>query len=141
MSFVDRLKAILSGKKSRPQPGLYAALEKQLDGLEAKLQITDQVKRIEGGLEGFDLAYEEARQTLASYTGEGRRQDVLDLLLKRMELSRAAAHLLREEEPDRKRQSCLKFLADFKELKGQLPQRTKTKYERIRIDFQSGRLR
>jgi len=138
MSFLDKLKGLFGGKKE--EPSLYAALEKQVDALENKLLISEQQKRIEGGIDGFDMAYEETRQMLQGYSGEGAGQEALQMLRTRMTLAHKVAHLLREEDPAKKRRLCQEFVAEFRPLRDTLHYRTKTKYERIRIDFESGRL-
>jgi len=140
MGFLDRLKALFGGKKGGAEQGLYEALERQVDAIEGRLIISDRAKRVEGGLGGFDLALDEARQVLAGYTGEGAAPEALEVLSKRLDLAAQAAHLLRETDPGRKKQMCERFVADFHEMRDDLHFRTKSKYERLRIDFQSGRL-
>jgi phage shock protein A len=140
MGFLDRLLGLF-GPRKKAEPGLYGALEKQIDALENRLTITEHRKLIEGGIEGFDLAFEEARQMLANYGGERGDKPALDLLRRRMDLASAAAHLLREEDPQKRQQLRLKFLADFRAVRDQLTYRIKTKYERLRIDFESGRMK
>jgi len=138
MGFLDRLKALFGGR-DKGEPTLYQALGNQVDALEARLIVTDQVKRIEGGIEGFDMAFDEVQQILAGHIGEGAVPDDLEQLRKRMDLARQAAHLLRESDLEKRKQMCEAFLADFRQARALLHFRTKSKYERIRIDHESGR--
>ena len=140
MGLLERLKALFGGgKKKDREENLYAALERQVDALESRLVITDRVKRIEGGVEAFDMAFDEVRQLLAGYGGEGGGEEALEVLRRRLELARQAAHLLRETDPEARREMCRRFIADFRQMRQHLHFRTKSKYERIRIDFESGR--
>ena len=139
MGFLDRLKALFGGKKEA-EGTLYAALGRQVDAIEERLIISDRVKRVEGGVSALDLALEEARQVLAGYAGEGAVPEALEVLSKRLDLAAQAAHLLHEADLGRKKQMCERFVADFHEMRDHLHFRTKSKYERLRIDFQSGRL-
>jgi len=139
MGFLDRIKALF-GVKKKEEPSLHTALQTQVDALERRLIVTDRVKRIEGGIEGFEMAFEEIQQVLAGYGGEGPGQDDLEQLRRRMELARQAAHLLREPDLEKRKQMCQAFLADFLPMRPFLHFSTKSKYERIRIDFESGRM-
>lgn len=140
MSLLDKLKALFGGKKTE-DTSLYDALEKQISALENRLSITEHMQRVDGGVEAFDLALDETRRMLDGFSAEGAGQDELDLLRQRMDLARQVAHLLHETDPEKKKQMCQAFVDQFRPVRDQLHYRTKTKYERIRIDFQSGRIR
>ena len=58
-----------------------------------------------------------------------------------MDLIHDAAHLLREEDAQKRKQLRDGSSPSSRKCASNCPYRTKTKYERIRIDFQSGRLR
>ncbi len=139
MSFMDKLKAMFGGKKADVTP--LGAIERQVDALEAKLYITEHAKRIEGGVEGFDLAADEVAAMLPAPSGDKPGFEPLDVLRRRVDLARQAAHFLRELDLQKKAQLGKKFLADFREVRERIPFRTRTKYERIRIDVESGRMR
>jgi hypothetical protein len=140
MSFIDKLKALLGGKK-KPEAGPYAGLETQVDALENRLIITEHAKRIEGGVEGFDLALDETLAMVRQRGGRGPAGDALDVFVRRIELARSVAHLLRESDAQKRAQLAAKFLADFRDVRDRLHNRTRIKYERVRIDVESGRLR
>ena len=139
MGFLDKLKAMFGGKK--PQVTALGAVERQVEALEAKFFITEHAKRIEGGVEGFDMAADEVAAMLPERSGDKPGFEAVDLLHRRVDLARQVAHFLREVDLQKKIQLGKKFLADFREVRERIPFRTRTKYERIRIDVESGRMR
>ena len=140
MGFLDRLKGVFGGRK-KEQPSLEVALENQVLALENRLMIHEHAKRVEGGMVQFEMAYDETRQMLDTHAGEGTASPAVEMLRKRADLCALVARLLHEENPDKKKQMCERFVQDFGELRPDLHFRTRTKYERVRIDYESGRMR
>jgi len=140
MGFIDRLKGLFGGKKEA-DTSLYEGLERQVEALENRLVITEHVKRVDGGIDQFEVAADEARRMLAHYGSEGAQQEQMEMLRHRIDLAILVAHLLRETDPEAKKKLCERFLKAFRDVRDRLHFGTKSKYERIRIDYESGRLR
>ena len=142
MAFMDKLKGMFGGGKKKSQDQEYwEAWDQRVTAMENKVTVSQNVRLITGGLPEFETHCSELTDTLGGML-EGERKAKAEAMLKRIEIALAAAHLIREEgDDDARKKQWAEFLQTLKDCRNVVHYKTRVKYDRLRLDHESGKLK
>jgi len=140
MPVLEGLKRWFAGGKKSPQAEYWEGLDKRISELEHRLRISHEDKILVGDLAMLEETCDEILHTLGEEGEQISSEPRAELARRRVELFRTVARMLTS---DVKGRSALwsDFAQRLAAVRDGLHYKTRVKYDRLRLDYESNRYR
>lgn len=138
MALIEKLKRFLARSGKRSQAQFWEECDKQISALEDRIQVHRDHRRLEGGLASFEAACGDLLAAVSKVPGVEPRDTDASPMRQRVELARQAARIISAEQGNRARlwDDFIKSLAACRD---RLHYKTRAKYDRLRLHYESRR--
>ena len=141
MAILTKLKGLFGGKKKSQDQEYWEAWDGRIANIEGKVNVSQNVRQITGGFPEFESQCRELIDSLSNML-EGERKARAEAMIRRIEVALSAARIIREGDDEQER---TKLWAEFIEIlrgnRNAIHYKTRVKYDRLRLDYESGKLK
>ena len=139
MALLTKLRSMLGGRGKGTEKEYWQAWDAKVGELERRIRINQEVRLVDGGLPAFEADCASLLESLSGHQEGEDRPTHVDAMGRRLELARRAARVIRSNQADRD-QLWSDFLEALKQHRNVLHYKTRVRYDRLRLDHESGRV-